>query len=170
MRSIVPVLGVLLAGCTQQPSSSAAPAVPTINDAAASASREPVASSAAPTTDVEPKTFHEGLPGDACTPDGYWSFFEAFVRIPRLRAAHSDAVGRAALGSFDIAQQDSRWVRAADPTIDLALRETRNASGFEVAATPVELDSDDEIVRAVGETRRYRFALKDGCWQFGGIK
>ena len=108
------------------------------------------------------------LPADACTPEGYWSFFETFVREPTLRARYSDDGGRKSLASFDIAQRDSRWVRGGDAGVALDIRETRQGDTFVVAATPVELDADDEVVRTLGETARYRFEFKEGCWRFAG--
>lgn len=170
MRSIAVVFVVLFAGCTEQPPAGSAATLPATNDVADAAPREPVASAAPTTANAESDAAQDRLPGEACTPDGYWSFFEAFVRTPGLRARYSDATGRAALGSFDIAQQDSRWVRATDPGVDLDIEERREPARFEVAATPVQLDTDDEIVRTLGETRHYRFVLKEGCWRFAGTR
>lgn len=159
---------MLLAGCTDQGGTQSA--------GTASAAREPVANVAAASASpnaraegVDSVASGDAMPGDACSVEGYWSFFEAFVRTPRLRATYSDGSAHAALASFDVAQQDSRWVRAGDPTIALDIREHREGPRFEVEATPVELDADDEIVRRLGEAKHYRFEFKDGCWRFAGL-
>lgn len=162
------MLALLLAACSDGPAPGAAA---TAADESAAAPRNATAAHArgAEANAVGAVTPAIGaLPADACTPEGYWSFFETFVREPTLRARYSDDGGRKSLASFDIAQRDSRWVRGGDAGVALDIRETRQGDTFVVAATPVELDADDEVVRTLGETARYRFEFKEGCWRFAG--
>lgn len=169
MRWSIVVMAVLLVACAQRPAADAKVEMP---EQGAQARRAEVSGPARRVEAVAGDAVGSAspaMPGDACTPDGYWSFFEAFVRVPVLRAAHSDDAGRVALRSFDIAQQDSRWVRASNPTVALDIKEHRDAGGFEVAATPVELDADDNVIRTLGPVSRYRFEFKDTCWRFVGM-
>lgn len=169
MRLSIVVMAVLLVACAERSAADAKMQVPAQG---AHERRAPVPGPAYPVEVAAGEAVGSSspaMPGDACTPDGYWSFFEAFVRVPALRATHSDDAGRVALQSFDIAQQDSRWVRASDPTVTLDIKEQRDVIGFEVATTPVELDADDNVIRALGPVARYRFEFKDPCWQFVGM-
>lgn len=165
MRMKVLVVALLLTGCVEYRASSTPAAHTAVRPATPDGAKH-VPESPAPA--INPSG--AAMPGDACTADGYWSFFESFVRYPALRPAHSDAAGQAALALFDIAQQDSRWVRATAPAVALDINETRDGNRFAVKAVPVELDPEDEIVRTLGDPRRYRFELSDGCWRFSGIE
>lgn len=170
MRCSVVIMMALLAGCAEREGVDTAAGAATSSGAVRAEMAGAQAAPSGPSAAVGAVEPVAGMPGDACTLDGYWSFFEAFVRVPALRPAHSDDAGRAALASFDIAQQDSRWVRAGDPTVALEITERREDTRFEVDATPVELDADDEIVRTLGPVRRYRFDFSNGCWRFAGTR
>lgn len=159
---LLPML-VLLAGCSE----GLAPMV---------AQREPSSAAAqAPSRDASGKGATNSnaaatLPGDACTRAGYWSFFETFVQTPEIRRAYTIEGAQGMLDAFDVAQVDSRWVRASDHEVSLDIREQRTGDRLVIEATPVELDADDEIVRPLGSTRRYVFEFKDGCWRFAGSR
>lgn len=168
MRSSALVIVILLAACADRPALDTGGPTPAV---ATSPPQTPSADSPRDREAARPDgaaPAAETMPADGCTLEGYWSFFETFVREPQLRTAFSDERGRASLASFDVAQHDSRWVRASDAAVALDIKETRQASTFEVEATPVQLDAEDDIIRALGETERYRFEFKDGCWRFAG--
>lgn len=168
MRSGALMLAIFLVACGDRPGP----------DSAGSAPREaidvPRASTAAYSRPAEAAeaggvaVSTQAMPADACTLEGYWSFFETFVREPSLRREFSDENGRMALEDFDVAQRDSRWVRGGDPGVALDINERMETNTFEVEATPVQLDADDDVIRTLGETERYRFEFKDGCWRFAG--
>ena len=98
------MLALLLAACSDGPAPGAAA---TAADESAAAPRNATAAHArgaeVAAGAVTPAI--GALPADACTPEGYWSFFETFVREPTLRARYSDDGGRKSLASFDIAQR-----------------------------------------------------------------
>lgn len=120
------------------------------------------------------------LPADACAQDGYWSFFEAFVRSAPLRARYTaDAVslrslaqpgqetGRVAgqnYSGFRLALNDYRWVLAGTDQ-DVDLKPTQQGNVFRVEYTPVELGPDEEVVRVTGAPGAYVFEHKGGCWE-----
>lgn len=110
------------------------------------------------------------LPDDACTYDGYWTFFEAFVQSPEVRAAHTADVARAAIRPFRIALVDDRWYyvdegKAGQARQPLDLKENREGGMFRVEYVRAEFDDDDEVVKTYGRPGAYVFNYVDGCWQ-----
>jgi hypothetical protein len=116
-------------------------------------------------------TMYEALPPsfppDACTLNGYKSFFEAFVRTPSARAPLTIAAARQA--HFDVALRDYNWVLASNPDASLDIAETRAGATFSVRARPVERDEDDEVVKVLGPGHTYRFVFGRRCWLFAGV-
>lgn len=110
------------------------------------------------------------LPADACTYEGYWSFFEAFVQSPEVRAAHTADAARAALRPFRIALVDNRWYYVDEghgmhERQPLDLKETHDGGMFRVEYVRAEFDDDDEVVKTYGRPGAYVFNYVDGCWQ-----
>jgi hypothetical protein len=151
-RPVVFFAFVLLAACSRS-STNAVPA----------AASSPTVAAAMQVDDALPPAF----PPDACTLDGYRSFFEAFVRTPASRRALTLPAASAA--PFDVALRDYSWVLASDPDTLLDIEETRSGPAFSVRVRPVERDENDEITKVLGPTRTYRFILGPRCWNFAGI-
>lgn len=155
MPSRVVLLSILLlAGCSAPPNDTGSPAAP---------SPSPSSSSRTGGTS-QPSKVAVALPPEACTREGYESFFEAFVRNPGQRASLS--VDGAPLDRFDIAMRDESWVQASNPDALLDIDEARAGDAFRVIAKPVERNEDDEIVKVLGPARTYGFRYTDGCWKF----
>jgi hypothetical protein len=112
------------------------------------------------------------LPGDACTLDGYWSFFEAFARSAQIRDKYTAPEARSAIAPFRIALVDDRWyyVEAGqEPGQEaLELKDAREGNGFTVEYTKAELGPDGEVVRKLGAPGKYSFQFTNGCWQLAG--
>ena len=111
------------------------------------------------------------LPADACTRDGYWSFFETFVQSPEVRAAHTSDAVRSAINPFRISLVDDRWYYVDDAGKEgqerqpLELKDVLEGKTFRVEYVRAEFDANDEIVRTYGTTGSYVFNFVDGCWQ-----
>lgn len=121
------------------------------------------------------------LSADACTPKGYWSFFEAFVRSEVVRKSHTSkqievrsyATNKKIKGNyrqFKIGLVDYRW-SYVDPSKDISNFDTldlkKNLVGntFRVDYQKAEYGPDDELLRTFGNPGAYVFELKEGCWQ-----
>lgn len=111
----------------------------------------------------------EHLPSDACTVEGYWSFFEAFVRYPKVREAYTAASAREGINPFRIALVDYNWhyVPAGKEPGDqpLELKETRDGNSFRVDFVRVKLDAEGEVLETYGKSSAYVFHYVSGCWQ-----
>ena len=152
MRSRVVLMSLaLLAGCSAPPSDTAGAAAPLPSSQPAISTAKPVAPAPA-------------LPPEACTRDGYESFFEAFVRSSAQRASLS--VDGAPLDRFDVTMRDESWAQASNTEILLDIDEARSADSFRVIAKSVERDENDEVVKVLGPPRTYGFRYIDGCWKF----
>jgi hypothetical protein len=121
-------------------------------------------SQAAPKKDADAQ-----LPADACTTEGYWSFFEAFVRSQHVRESHTAASAREGINPFHIALVDDRWyyVEAGKEPGDqpLDLKEARNGDGFRVDYVRAKFGPEDEVVATYGKPGAYVFQFANGCWQ-----
>lgn len=109
------------------------------------------------------------LPSDACTLEGYWSFFEAFAQSSEVRQAYTDANVRRAINPFRITLADNQWVYAQTAEgrgrDTLTLQETRIGNTFRVEYVRADFGPDDEVVRTHGKPGVYEFRFKDGCWR-----
>lgn len=109
------------------------------------------------------------LPGDACTREGYWSFFETFVRSKTIREKYTAPEVRDAIDPFRIALVDDRWyyVEAGQEPGQkaLELKETLENDAFAVEYTKVDLGPDGEVVKKYGPPGKYLFRYANGCWQ-----
>lgn len=106
--------------------------------------------------------YEPSLAADACTPEGYWSFFETFVYSPRVRAQHTLASAPPAARDFRIALVDNQWMLKDTPSgtyRPIEIIQQREGNAFTV--TYRALDSADATMEPV----TYRFVLTDGCWQ-----
>lgn len=108
------------------------------------------------------------IPADACTLEGYWSFFEAFVRSPKMRRVHTASGLRDVVEPFRISLVDDRWVYAGpgakgDELLDL--QERRQGRRFEVEYIRATFDEADEVVSTEGSRASYTFEHADGCWR-----
>lgn len=113
-------------------------------------------------------TPHPDLPADACTLEGYWSFFESFARSAPIRQAHTAVPLRASLEPFRIALVDDRWVYAGSDAQGrefLDLQEHRQDRRFTVEYVRAEFDAEDEVVSTSGTPGTYTFDYLEGCWQ-----
>ncbi len=157
--------------------------IATANTSAAEAARTTEASSQKPVPQEHTNTMddiRDALPADACTQDGYWSFFESFVRSASVRTRYTaeavslrslaqpdletGRVARQDYSGFRIALNDYQWVLAGT-TQDVDLKPTQDGNVFRVDYSPVELGPDDEVVRVTGAPGAYVFEHKNGCWE-----
>lgn len=126
------------------------------------------------------------LPESACKPDGFREFFEAYVdsasvrtaytwadvRIGKYAAPTQDArsVAKAGYHDFRIGAVDYRWVY-----LDPAIKEPGDYPRLDIDIKPkdttaqveyvkAEFDTDDNLVRTVGDRGAYVFELRDKCW------
>lgn len=108
------------------------------------------------------------IPADACTPEGYWSFFEVFSRSTEVRERYTAASANAAIKPFRIALVDDRWyyVPADQGPNDelLDLREERDGNTFRVNYIRAKLDANDELIGTYGDPGEYIFKFTGGCW------
>jgi hypothetical protein len=111
------------------------------------------------------------LPTDACTQEGYWSFFEAFAQSQEVRDAHTADAVRSAINPFRISLVDDRWFYVDDAgkgeqeRQPLELKDVREGNAFRVEYVRAEFDANDEIVKTYGTPGSYVFNFVDGCWQ-----
>lgn len=109
------------------------------------------------------------LPSDACTQEGYWSFFEAFARSPKIRQTYTDDNVRDAINPFRIGLMDYQWVYVeadqGQARETLSLKETRSGNNFRVEYVRAEFGPDDEVVKTHGKPGVYEFQFKAGCWR-----
>jgi hypothetical protein len=121
------------------------------------------------------------LPSEACTLEGYWSFFEVFVKseevrkiytspeIQILRYSDESAITSKQNDYFRIGLVDYQWVYL-DPTKDesnydrLDLKKDLKSTRFRVDYRKAEFDDNDELVKTFGEPGAYVFEFRDGCW------
>lgn len=136
---------------------------------AQTASDPGVSSSIDPVVDSPVLTPADELPGDACTREGYWSFFETFVRSHHVREKYTAPEARGAIDPFRIALVDDRWyyVEAGQEPGQkaLELKEIREANSFTVEYTKADLGPDGEVVKRYGAPEKYVFQFTNGCWQ-----
>lgn len=108
------------------------------------------------------------IPADACTPEGYWSFFEAFSRSANVRERYTAASADAAIKPFRIALVDDRWyyVRANQGPNDelLDLKEERDGNTFRVNYIRAKFDADGEMIETYGGPGEYIFKFTGECW------
>lgn len=108
------------------------------------------------------------IPADACTREGYWSFFEEFSRSAKIRDRYTAASATSAIKPFRIALVDDRWyyVPADQGPSDelLHLKEERDGNTFRVSYVRAKLDMNDELVGTYGEPGEYVFKFTGECW------
>lgn len=168
------LLAAMLVSCAKVPAvgGTAASSVPVVD----SATRNPHDPTVRKRDTVAIDTL---LPDDACTREGHWSFFEAFVRWDAVRTRHiADTVSVRSFAQpdremsrtpgrdvgFRIALEDYRWVLAGSDQ-DLDLQPLQEGDVLRVQYTPVELGPDDEVVRTLGAPGAYVFERRNGCWE-----
>ncbi len=129
------------------------------------------------------------LPAAACTLEGYWEFFESYVRSERVRAAYTwpqvqvrdlqaqdqnvATVDKEKYDGFRIGLDDSRWVyldaaSQAGQVARLDLQEKSNGQTFRVDYTRAVFEEaeggDEKVVRTYGDPGAYVFEFRNGCW------
>jgi hypothetical protein len=121
------------------------------------------------------------LPAEACTLEGYWSFFEAFVQSQEVRKIYTSpqiqvrrysdesAATSKQHDYFRIGLVDYQWVYLDDSKDEsnydrLDLEKTLKNKRFRVDYRKAEFDGDDELVKTFGEPGAYVFEFRDGCW------
>jgi hypothetical protein len=108
------------------------------------------------------------IPPDACTPEGYWSFFEAFTRSAEIRERYTATSANAAIRPFRIALVDDRWyyvTTGQGPNDELLdLKEERDGNTFRVNYIRAKLDANDELIGTYGDPGEYTFKFTGGCW------
>lgn len=129
------------------------------------------------------------LPAAACTPEGYWEFFESYVRSERVRAAYTwpqvqvrrlqaqdqnvATLKKENYDGFRIGLDDSRWVyldatNQAGQSARLDLQEHSNGQTFRVDYTRAVFeeaeDGDEKVVKTYGDPGAYVFEFRNGCW------
>ncbi|MGH8108383.1 MAG: hypothetical protein ACREO1_06655 [Arenimonas sp.] len=121
------------------------------------------------------------LPADACTLNGYWSFFEAFVRSETIQKSHTSQQVelrnyktnekiKARYDRFKIGLVDYSWSyieinKHFSDYVRLDLKKTTNGNTFRVDYQKAEYGPDDELLRTYGNPGAYVFELKEACWQ-----
>lgn len=107
------------------------------------------------------------MPGDACSLDGYQSFFEAIVHDAALRNAYTTPTGSIAARNFRIALVDNQWVLLdlhGGPERPAEMRIDRKGpvfgANFKAPAAPGQ----------PAESATYRFVFDDGCWRLDGLQ
>lgn len=109
------------------------------------------------------------LPANACTLDGYWSFFEAFVQSGKVRSTYTNAAARDAIEPFRIGLSDNQWVYVDDSQKlsqqRLELKEARDGDSFRVDYIQAKFDVNDEIESRDGHSGSYTYRFENDCWR-----
>jgi hypothetical protein len=145
----------------------------------------PVAQQDLPATEKPVPQVQSLLPEEACTLEGYWTFFESFAGSPDVQKAYTspkielrnytdngNTISKVNKGKYDyfrIGLVDYQWVYLEpgknESNYDrLQLEKLLKENTFRVDYRKAEFDDDDEIIKTFGEPGAYVFEFRDGCW------
>ena len=168
---------MFLAGCQAENPSAAS-----VDQNASSKAREnktDTSSASEQTRQNEAKTMNEQVqssdpiefPADACTQEGYRSFFEAFVRSDAVRKKYTSPELIGKVEPFKIALDDFRWTysgkdNTGNELLDVSI--DHQVDAFKVSFVKAEFNDEDEVVKRLGTPGVYEFKFIDGCWKLTG--